>query len=153
MDQDLLRKHWLGGPDDRLCPREQAKAWALREVWLADKESTYGMYSFIASKVRKTKDGKPTGEHPHSNGLQDFFAKVDADAEWFPGKHSGAKRGPKRILIGGKKSAIGSAAKRLKAAGDEPTYADIVAACPQATLNPDTGDPVSKELVYTVFRE
>ena len=30
---DDLRELWLGGQDDRLCAREQAKGWALREVW------------------------------------------------------------------------------------------------------------------------
>ena len=31
--QEALQKLWLEGWDDRLCGREQAKAWALREVW------------------------------------------------------------------------------------------------------------------------
>ena len=153
LSHDALREYWLGGPEDRLCAREQAKAWALREMWLAQDKSTYGLYSFIASKVRKTKNGKPTGDHPHSNSIQELFAKVDGDDEWFPGKSIGGKRGPKRILTGGKKSAIVSAAKRLKASGDEPTYGAVVAACPKATLNAETGEPVSKELVYKVFRE
>jgi hypothetical protein len=50
-------------------------------------------------------------------------------------------------------TAIASAAKRLRAQGDEPTYSEIVAACPLATLNPATGEAVDKALVYTVFRE
>jgi hypothetical protein len=85
--------------------------------------------------------------------MEQFFEKVDEDGDWFPGKHSGAQRGPKRVLTGVKVTAIVSAAKRLKAAGDEPTYAAVVAACPAATLNPATGQPVDKARVYTVFRE
>ena len=50
-------------------------------------------------------------------------------------------------------TAIASAAKRMKAEGTEPTYGGVVAACPRATRNPATGEPVDKKLVYTVFRE
>ena len=145
LPQDALRDLWLGGPDERLCAREQAKAWALREMWRAEEKSTYGLYSFIASKVRKTRNGKPTGDHPTSNAMKEFFGKLDGDDEWFPGKSTGAKRGPKRVLRGGKKSAIVSAAKRLKASGEEPTYAAVVAACPKAVLNATTGEPRRRE--------
>lgn len=46
-----------------------------------------------------------------------------------------------------------SAAKRIKTEGEEPTYSAVVVACPQATLNPSTNEPVDKSLVYTIFRE
>jgi hypothetical protein len=32
--QEELRDFWLRAPEGKLCGREQAKAWALREVWL-----------------------------------------------------------------------------------------------------------------------
>ena len=73
--QDALRNAWLGGPEDRLCGREQAKAWALRESWLADKKAPYGMYEFIRTRVRKTKDGKATGDHPSAPSLNVFFLR------------------------------------------------------------------------------
>lgn len=111
------------------------------------------MFAFVAGKLNKTKNGTPSGDAPTAASVKEFFEKVDADADWFPGKHSGEKRGPKRILRGAKLGAIVSAAKRLKSEGVEPTYGAIVAACPQATLNPATGEPVDKELIYTVFRE
>jgi len=152
-DQETLSKLWLHAPDDRLCAREQAKAWALRELWKADGKGTYGMYSFIASKVKKHKNGKPVGDSPTNASMKEFFEKVDEDQLWFPGKHSGEKRGPKRVLRGPKVSAIVSAAKRLKGEGTEPTYGAVLAACPNATRNPDTDMPVCKNLVYTVFRE
>ena len=41
----------------------------------------------------------------------------------------------------------------MKAEGVEPTYSNILAACPAATINPATQKPVDKSLVYTVFRE
>ena len=96
--------------------------------------------------------GKPVGASPSNNAIQEFFQKIDSDAEWFPGKASDTKRGPKRLLRGPKVTASVSAAKRLKAEGDEPTYSAMVAACPLATLNPTTEEPVDKKLVYTVFR-
>ena len=142
---------WTDGPDGRLCAREQAKAWALREVWQEQGNATYGLLPFVSCRVRKTKNGKPTGDHPTEAALHQFFEKVDADPDWYPGKHNGETRGPKRLLRGPKQTAIASAAKRLKAQGDEPTYSAIVAACPQATKNPDTGEPVDKKLVYAVF--
>ena len=144
--QETLKECWLGGVEDRLCAREQAKAWALREVWLEDKESTYGLYEFVAKRVRKTKNGKPKGAHPNGESIREFFQKVDCDSEWFPGKHNDKKRGPKRILVGPKKSAIAAAAKRIKIEVGEPTYSAVVAACPKAKLNPDTNEPVSKQM-------
>ena len=57
------------------------------------------------------------------------------------------------MLRGAKRGAIASAAKRMKAEGLEPTYSNIRAACPTATISPATQKPVDKGLVYTVFRE
>ena len=31
-----LEQFWLGAPEGKLCAREQAKAWALRELWLGE---------------------------------------------------------------------------------------------------------------------
>ena len=149
-----LESLWLQAPEGNLCGREQAKAWALREVWRAEGKSDYGMFSFIASKLMKNKDGKPSAkDQPTSQSVKEFFLKIDSDPEWFPGKHSDTKRGPKRVLTGGKVGAIVSACKKLKAEEEEVTYSDVVARCPVATLNPDTGEPVDKKLVYRVFRE
>ena len=97
--------------------------------------------------------GHPKGDHPSSASIKEFFDKLDSDPDWFPGKHSDAKRGPKRILRGAKRAAIVYAAKRLKSEGNEPTYSAVVAACPNAAQNPKTGEPVHKSLGYTVFRE
>ena len=40
--QDALRRSWLEGVEGRLCGREQAKAWALREVWIDHGKDPYG---------------------------------------------------------------------------------------------------------------
>ena len=42
---------------------------------------------------------------------------------------------------------------RMKTGGEEPTYARVLGTCPNAVVNPDTGKPVNKHAVYTVFRE
>ena len=55
--QEELRDFWLHAPEGKLCGREQAKAWALREVWLAEEKPLYGMYPFIASKLKKNLQG------------------------------------------------------------------------------------------------
>ena len=150
--QEDLRTVWVQAPEGKLCGREQAKAWALREIWLAEGKSPYGMYPFIAGKVVKMKNGKPQGASPGVSAIKEFFDKIDNDPDWFPGKASDSHREPKRLLCGPKVTAIVSAAKRLKAEDEEPTYSTVVAACPRATLNPETKEPVDKSLVYAVFR-
>ena len=115
--QDQLRESWLGGAEDRLSGREQAKAWALREVWRAEGKNAYGLCEFVAARLRKTKNGKPEGDHPSGAAAQQLYEKIDDNPHWFPGKHNGVKRGPKRLLNAGKRAAIVTAAKRLKRRG------------------------------------
>ena len=104
VSQADLRALWLQAPEGKLCGREQAKAWALREVWLADGRREYGMLPFIASKLRTMKKGKLNGVSPSRAALWEFFDKIDNDPEWFPGKASATQRGPKRVLRGVKVS-------------------------------------------------
>ena len=40
LSQEELRIVWLQSPEGKLCGREQAKAWALREVWRAESNHT-----------------------------------------------------------------------------------------------------------------
>ena len=98
--QDALKTFWLDAPDGRLCAREQAKAWALREVWREEGNGDHGLYAWVASKVKKTARGKPNGAHPGRSAMEQFFCKVDEDSDWFPGKHNGVRRGPKRVAAG-----------------------------------------------------
>ena len=46
--QEELKYFWLTSAEGNLCGREQAKAWALREVWQQEGKSPYGMLPFIA---------------------------------------------------------------------------------------------------------
>lgn len=132
MSAQTLRDLWLSGPEGRLCAQEQARAWALREVWQAEGNAVYGLLPFVASRVKTTAAGKPVGHCPSKAALAKFFARVDADAEWFPGKVYGETRGRKRVLRGAKRTAVVAAAKRLKAEGDEPT-GTLLRACSTGT--------------------
>ena len=38
-----LEQFWLGAPEGKLCAREQAKAWALREFWLGEGWGQHGL--------------------------------------------------------------------------------------------------------------
>ena len=59
-----MAEFWLHAADGHLCGREQAKARALREVWMETNESTYGMLPLIAQRLRKNLSGKPAGAAP-----------------------------------------------------------------------------------------
>ena len=146
--QSELAKLWLGGHGGSLCALEQAKAWALREVWRADGKRSYGMCAFIAKRVTKN-----NGEHPTSNAVWQLFERIDNDAAWFPGKQYGETRGRKRVLTGAKASALCRSAKAIKRSGGEVTYPLLCASARQAICNPKTGKPVEKHAVYDCLRK
>ena len=147
--QRSMREMWLAGKQGGLSAREQAKAWALREVWKDTTTSTkYGMHTWIADMLVKVGGGKPTNV-----SVKDLLAKIDADDEWFPGKQYGEKRGRKRVLTGEKALAVERSANACKANGGDPTYGHICATCADEVINPHTGKPVDKRAVYTVFKE
>ena len=80
--QDALRKAWLEGRSGYLSALSEAKLWAAREVWRAEKKSEHGLQSFAAKLVTKCGEGG----HPSQSAVRQFYAKADADPEWFPGK-------------------------------------------------------------------
>ena len=88
MSQDDVRSLWLDEQHGRLSAWEQAKALGLRE---ASREIHDGKSQLEWVAARVTKVG---GGHPSAAALHKFFSKVDADKDWYPGKHSGVKRGP-----------------------------------------------------------
>ena len=147
--QELLKRAWLEGRPGNLSAWSEAKLWAVREIWRADKESDHGLQTFAASLV--TKFGSK--EHPTHRAVGLFYEKIDADPEWFPGKTCRTKFGPDRALSGQQVSAIARSAQAMKARGVEPTYSMIVASCPKGVLNSETQQAVGKKRVYDVFRE
>jgi hypothetical protein len=147
--QEILEDAWLQGSVGSLSALSQAKLWAARAVWRADKKSDHGVQSFAARLVKKC----GTDEHPSQSAVRQFYAKIDADPAWFPGKIYRENSGPSRVLSGQQTAAIARSAEAMKRRGAEPTYPRLVGTCPTATLNRGTGAPVSKKRVYAVFRE
>jgi len=146
--QDLLRKAWTEGRKGYLSALSEAKAWALREVWRSEGKSDWGVATFVAERVEKIGGG-----NPGVAAIAKFFQKVDFDSDWFPGKSNQTQFGPQPALSGQAKNSIAQAAMGMKKRKIEPTYARILAACPQAVINPATEKPVGKKRVYDVFRE
>ena len=144
--QETLRKLWHGGQEGRLSAWQVAKALGLRE---ASKElhGDIGNLPWIAERLYKNGGGSPS-----TASLHELFAKIDADPDWYPGKHSGAKRGPLPIFTKVKRLAV---AKSMMAAkrnhGEEPTVEAAILRCPDATRNPKTKKPFSKPVIQGVF--
>ena len=146
--QILLRSAWLDAKKGSLSGREQAKAWALREMWRDDGKSDHGMLPYIAGKLKKKGGGSPS-----SSAVFQFLAKVDADDDWFPGKANYDDVGVGPVMTAQQRAALARCAMTMKKNRIEPTYAKVIAACPKAALNPKTKRPFSKSTVYLIFQE
>ena len=109
--QEMLRKAWLEGRHGNLCALSEAMLWAVREVWRAEKRSLHGLQTFAAGLVTKV----GTGEHPTHRAVGLFYARVDADPEWYPGKSGQVIHGPAKALTSQQASAIARSAQALKA--------------------------------------
>ena len=72
---------WTSATGVRLSAANQAKAWALREVWRDDGKGDHGLLQYVAGKVTNG-----NGKHPSYVAVKDLFAKMDADPDWYPGK-------------------------------------------------------------------
>ena len=137
-----------------MCGHEQARVWALREQWRDEGKPEYGMLTHIASKVRKIKNGRPTGPHPTRATITQLLEKIDDDAdEWFPGKFNHENMGRKRVLRGPKLGAVCKAAKAVKAEVGEVTFPLVAARAQKALTNPSTGELVDKKAFYAAIRE
>ena len=106
------------------------------------------MLTYIAGKLKKQ-----DGCSPSSNAVKQLFVKVDADADWFPGKANYDEVGVERVMTGQQRAALARCAMTRKTSGVEPTYGKVVAACPKAALNPKTKRPLSKYSVYIILEE
>ena len=100
--QRQLASLWVSGRAGTLGPWSQAKVWALKEVWTElHPDTTHGRNTWIASKVsvieapdRGKGEGKGKGSlHPSEQAIGKLIAKIDEDAEWFPGKRYGSLGG------------------------------------------------------------
>ena len=75
---------------------------------------------------------------------------IASDPLWYPGKAKpGAqKRGRKPKLTEAKRLRAAKSATSLQASGIEPSAAAVVDRAPNATLNPDTGEPFTPKYIY-----
>ena len=144
--QELLRDAWRGGVDGHFSALTEARIWGLREAWKEFKDTNYGMLPFIASRVTVE-----NGENPWPSAIQEFFKKVDADPDWYPGKKVQTKFGPASVISVQNQKVVARSAMAMKKRGEEPTFAAVVAANPNALLNPNTGKPVNKKRVYAIM--
>ena len=111
-----LQELWNTGKDSCLSPKEQSRAWALREVYREMGVPEKKLYTKMAEKLTKVGGGQPT-----SKALLLLFEKVDGDEDWYPGKVAEG-RGRKPVLSGVARSAIKRSAEAMKRNGGEPTY-------------------------------
>ena len=151
--QELLRKTWLGGRQGNLSPMMQAKAWALREVWQDQEESSYGMLEHIAGKLAKVGPEGSQPEQPTKQAMDKLFQKMDADPDWYPGKSTQEKHGPSPVVNATNQAIVARSAMAMKSRGEEPTYGVLVAANPNALANAGTMVPVDKKIVYKILRK
>ena len=107
--QDMLRSAWLGAKEGSLSGKEQAKAWALREIWRDADEADHGMKTYIAGKLKKQGGGAPSSE-----AVRQFFEKVDADDAWFPGKANHDDVGAPSVMTGQQRAALARCAMTMK---------------------------------------
>ncbi|CAK0800003.1 unnamed protein product [Prorocentrum cordatum] len=143
--QGTRRQFWLSAPAGRLSPWGVAKALGLRE---ASEEVHGGQPNMerVAARLTKSGGGAPTRAAAHA-----LFTRIDSDPGWFPGKRSGAKRGPKPLLTAAQRRCVAASAKAAKKRDQEPCVAAAVNACPAATLNPGAGKPFCDKKMRELF--
>ena len=64
--QDLLRSAWLDGKEGALPGREQAKAWALREMWKDAGKADHGTGLAMNSVIQTRTQARPEQGSEHS---------------------------------------------------------------------------------------
>ena len=138
---------WASAREGRLAPWAQAQVWAA--VTFAERHGLTLSDGDIAGEIRKVGGGHPTKQAVAA--LREAFA---SDPAWHPGKGVGEAKtpGPRPRFTAAKKAQVAASAMVLKAAGMEPTAELVVARCPKAAENPDTGAPFTPKYVYQVFR-
>ena len=142
-----MKQFWTTARHGRLTPWEQAKAVALRE---ASREIHGGKVKlqWVCDRLKKVGGGAPK-----PSAMCEWFLKVDKDSDWFPGKHSGAKRGPAPQLTKAKRKSIASALMAAKKRGEPPCAEVAARQCPKAMVNDATGALFSDWALRKVMAE
>ena len=132
-----------------MSPWQQAKVFGLKEAWEEmHGDKTYGKVAWITERVYV--QGHPQ-KHPSDESVRKLLKNMDDDEEWFPGKVYGSLGGRPSQVPETNKIAMARSAMALKSRGVEPTYSLVIAQCPNASINPVTGEPVSKQVVYDIL--
>ena len=151
--QRQLALLWKTARTGTLSPWSQAKAWGLKHAWeLTHKDGTvHGRNTWIASHLY-LEGGKPK-KRPTGEAIGQLINKMTTDSEWFPGKimGSGSLGGRPPAISETNQSVIARSAMALKEKGIEPTYPLVIAQCPNAAVNPETGAFVCKQVIYSIF--
>ena len=149
-EQQELAQLWKKARKDGcMSPWQQAKAFGLKEAWEElHGEKTYGKIAWITERVYV--QGQPP-KHPSNEAVRKLLLKMAEDEDWFPGKVYGSLGGRPAQVPEMNKATMARSAMALKSRGIEPTYALVIAQCPNASINPVTGAPVSKQVVYDIM--
>ena len=132
-----------------MTPWQQARVFGLNEAWQeVHEEEEQGKLAWIAERVYVQ---GPGNKHPSRQAIHLLLKKMAEDDDWFPGKVYGSLGGRPSAVSETNKSIIASSAMAMKERGIEPTYALIIAQCPNASISCATGEPVSKQVVYDIL--
>ena len=140
---------WVSGRSGTLSPWSQALVWGLYKA--SEIKNISLTNAEIASQVYKV--GTPKA-HPSAEAVGQLCAKIDADVDWYPGKtlETGCKPGKKKVITVQQENALAKSMMARKEKGLEVSVSAAIAACPKATLNPETGEPFSAKVLLDVFR-
>ena len=149
-EQQQLAQLWKKARKDGcMSPWQQARVYGLSEAWKElHGDKTYGMATWIAERVHVQGSGQ---DHPSSAAVGKLLKKMSEDGDWFPGKVYGSLGGRPSVLTETNKAVVAASAMAMKERGVEPTYALIIAHCPNASINPQTGEAVTKQVVYDIL--
>ena len=149
-DQRELAQLWKKARKDGCMPAwQQAKVFGLREAWQEiHGDKTHGQVAWITERVYV--QGLPK-RHPSEEAVSQLLKKMADDQEWFPGKVYGSLGGRPAVVPETNKASMARSAMALKQRGIEPTYSLVIAQCPNAFINPSTGEAVSKYVVYDIL--
>ena len=106
-------------------------------------------YAEIAKQVSKVGGG-----HPSKQAIATLHSSTKQDKHWYPGKEKpdAQKRGPKNKFSKAQKRIVANSAMALKRVGVEPTVANVMARCPRALTNPETGEAFTSPTITKVFK-
>ena len=141
---------WTSGRTGTLSPWSQALVYAfikvgeIKELKIKDVE--------IAEHIYKVGGSRPS--HPSANSIRVLREKIQSDPHWHPGKQSedAGEPGRPKTITKQQQNALAKAAMSIKEKGQEPTVAAVIAQCPVASLNKETGQTFTDKVILEVFR-